>query len=267
MTWRHPAFRRALPLLRSTRSSLRRPTAGGQQTPVDRHHHECVPMHWVRRPGRSPLQPALRRPAASPPPSSAAAAGCGSGGGPSAGTSTKVWLATRKDLAVVACWIEQLLFKHGGRALPLHKPPPPAPMRITIDKAKRGLSSLLPGQADVGRPDVLGNPFVVGRDGSLQEVIGQYRRWLGGRLQELGSPLQERELRRLLEQARKGERDQLMTTPEEASTSNNAQQFCAERVVVMRAWIQCHGLERFCYQSCQCSGPSIESVDLNATSS
>jgi hypothetical protein len=77
-------------------------------------------------------------------------------------------------------------------------------MRITIGKAKRGLGSLLPGQAYVGRPSPLGNPFVVGRDGSRQEVIAIYRRWLWGRLREPGSP-QERELRRLLELARAGE--------------------------------------------------------------
>jgi hypothetical protein len=77
-------------------------------------------------------------------------------------------------------------------------------MRITIGKAKRGLDSLLPGQAYVGRPGVLGNPFVVRRDGSRQEVIGKYRRWLWARLQQPGS-LQEQELRRLLGQARAGE--------------------------------------------------------------
>ncbi|MFN6339140.1 MAG: DUF4326 domain-containing protein [Cyanobacteriota bacterium] len=77
-------------------------------------------------------------------------------------------------------------------------------MRITIGKAKRGIGSLLPGQAYVGRPGVLGNPFVVGRDGSREEVIGKYRRWLWARLREPGSS-QERELRRLLEQARAGE--------------------------------------------------------------
>ena len=77
-------------------------------------------------------------------------------------------------------------------------------MRITIGKAKRGIGSVLPGQAYVGRPWVLGNPFVVGRDGSRLEVIAKHRRWLWGRLQEPGS-LQGRELRRLLEQAREGE--------------------------------------------------------------
>ncbi|MFN9645325.1 MAG: DUF4326 domain-containing protein [Cyanobacteriota bacterium] len=44
--------------------------------------------------------------------------------------------------------------------------------------AKRGLGSLLPGQAYVGRPGALGNPFLVGRDGSQEEVIAKYRRWL-----------------------------------------------------------------------------------------
>jgi hypothetical protein len=42
-------------------------------------------------------------------------------------------------------------------------------MRITIGKAKRGLGSLLPGQAYVGRPSALGNPFVMGRDGSFRK--------------------------------------------------------------------------------------------------
>jgi hypothetical protein len=71
-----------------------------------------------------------------------------------------------------------------GAPFPLHQPPPRAPMLITIGKAKRGLGSLLPGQAYVGRPSALGNPFVVGRDGSREEVIAKYRRWLWARLQE-----------------------------------------------------------------------------------
>ena len=56
----------------------------------------------------------------------------------------------------------------------------------------------------VSADGVLGNPFVVGRDGRREEVIAKYRRWLWARLQEPGSP-QERELRRLLERARAGE--------------------------------------------------------------
>jgi hypothetical protein len=89
-------------------------------------------------------------------------------------------------------------------SLPMHQPPPPAPMQITIGRAKRGIGSLLPGQAYVGRPSVLGNPFVVGRDGSRNELIAQYRRWLWARLQEPNSP-QEHELRRLLARAAAGE--------------------------------------------------------------
>ena len=50
----------------------------------------------------------------------------------------------------------------------------------------------------------MGNPFVVGRDGSREEVIAKYRLWLWGRLQEPDST-QERELRRLLAQAVEGE--------------------------------------------------------------
>ena len=77
-------------------------------------------------------------------------------------------------------------------------------MQITIGRAKRGIGSLLPGQAYVGPPSVLGNPFVVGRDGSRNEVIAQYRCWLGARLQEPNSP-QADELRRLLARAAAGE--------------------------------------------------------------
>jgi hypothetical protein len=56
----------------------------------------------------------------------------------------------------------------------------------------------------VGRPGPLGNPYALGRDGNREQVIARYRRWLWGQLQSPGSP-QERELRRLLAQARFGE--------------------------------------------------------------
>ena len=62
----------------------------------------------------------------------------------------------------------------------------------------------MPGQAYVGWPSALGNPFVVGRDGSREEVIAKYRRWRWARLQEPDSA-QERELRRLLARAVEGE--------------------------------------------------------------
>lgn len=77
-------------------------------------------------------------------------------------------------------------------------------MDITIGRAKRGLGGLQPGQAYVGRPSALGDPFVVGRNGSREEVIAKYRRWLWARLQEPDSP-QERELPLLLARAAAGE--------------------------------------------------------------
>ena len=77
-------------------------------------------------------------------------------------------------------------------------------LKITIGRARRGLGSLLPGQVYVGRPSPLGNPYALGRDGSREQVIARYRRWLWAQLQAPGSA-QERELRRLLAQARSGE--------------------------------------------------------------
>lgn len=35
-----------------------------------------------------------------------------------------------------------------------------------------------PGAIYVGRPSVFGNPFVIGRDGSRNEVIRKYEAWL-----------------------------------------------------------------------------------------
>jgi len=77
-------------------------------------------------------------------------------------------------------------------------------MEITIGKARRGQpSDALPGQAYVGRPSPLGNPFQRGRHGSRAQVIARYRRWLWRRLQEPGS-IQRRELERLLGRAQAG---------------------------------------------------------------
>lgn len=47
---------------------------------------------------------------------------------------------------------------------------------------KRALSDPLPGvrRAYVGRPSPLGNPFVIGPDGSRGDVVSKYRNWLGG---------------------------------------------------------------------------------------
>ena len=72
-----------------------------------------------------------------------------------------------------------------------------SPLQISIGRARRGIGSLLPGQAYVGRPSPLGNPYALGRDGNREQVIAKYRRWLWARLQEHDSP-QEQELRRLL---------------------------------------------------------------------
>ncbi|PDV98997.1 DUF4326 domain-containing protein [Candidatus Chloroploca asiatica] len=35
-----------------------------------------------------------------------------------------------------------------------------------------------PGDHYIGRPSPLGNPFVIGRDGTRAEVIARYRTWL-----------------------------------------------------------------------------------------
>ncbi len=76
-------------------------------------------------------------------------------------------------------------------------------MEITIGKAQRGLSDPLPGQAYVGRPTALGNPFAIGRDGSRAEVIQLYRAWLWRQMQQQGSP-QRKALEQLLQQAATG---------------------------------------------------------------
>ncbi|TIL97281.1 MAG: DUF4326 domain-containing protein, partial [Mesorhizobium sp.] len=49
-----------------------------------------------------------------------------------------------------------------------------------------------PGRVYIGRPSKWGNPFVIGRDGSREEVIEKYRAWLASQpelldaLDELG---------------------------------------------------------------------------------
>ena len=49
----------------------------------------------------------------------------------------------------------------------------------------------------VGRPSVLGNPFTIGRHGTRDEVVAQYREWLWARM-TYGTP-QQQELDRLAE--------------------------------------------------------------------
>lgn len=43
----------------------------------------------------------------------------------------------------------------------------------------------------VGRPSILGNPFVIGRDGTREEVVEKYRRWLWGQTQRRGKVYQK----------------------------------------------------------------------------
>ena len=38
----------------------------------------------------------------------------------------------------------------------------------------------------IGRPSLLGNPYVIGRDGTRPEVVIQYRRWLWVSLRLVG---------------------------------------------------------------------------------
>lgn len=42
-----------------------------------------------------------------------------------------------------------------------------------VKKGKEG-----PGAVYIGRPSQWGNPFVIGRDGTREEVIEQYKQWL-----------------------------------------------------------------------------------------
>jgi hypothetical protein len=42
----------------------------------------------------------------------------------------------------------------------------------------RGRGGVRPVGVSVGRPSALGNPFLVGRNGTREDVIARYRRWL-----------------------------------------------------------------------------------------
>ena len=48
-----------------------------------------------------------------------------------------------------------------------------SPLQISIGRTRRDLGSLLPGQAYVGRPSPLGNPYALGRDGNREQVIAK----------------------------------------------------------------------------------------------
>jgi hypothetical protein len=51
--------------------------------------------------------------------------------------------------------------------------------------------SLEHGGEYVGRPSVLGNPFAIGRDGTRDEVVAKYRRWLWAECGKHGEVLAE----------------------------------------------------------------------------
>jgi Domain of unknown function (DUF4326) len=57
----------------------------------------------------------------------------------------------------------------------------------------RGRGGVRPCGEYVGRPSALGNPFLVGRDGTREDVIGRYRRWLRAQWRHGGAVRQELE--------------------------------------------------------------------------
>ncbi len=56
----------------------------------------------------------------------------------------------------------------------------------------------------VGRPSVLGNPFVIGKGGNREAVIHKYRRWLWTELRRESGPVVE-EIHRLATLAKSGD--------------------------------------------------------------
>ena len=57
----------------------------------------------------------------------------------------------------------------------------------------RGRGGVRPCGEYVGRPSALGNPFLVGRDGTREDVIARYRRWLRAQWRHGGAVRQELE--------------------------------------------------------------------------
>jgi hypothetical protein len=57
----------------------------------------------------------------------------------------------------------------------------------------RGRGGVRPCGKYVGRPSALGNPFRVGRDGTREDVIARYRRWLRAQWRHGGAVRQELE--------------------------------------------------------------------------
>jgi len=48
----------------------------------------------------------------------------------------------------------------------------------------------------IGRPSILGNPFIIGRDGTRYEVVVKYKEWLKSKLEAVDMPILK-ELERL----------------------------------------------------------------------
>jgi hypothetical protein len=57
----------------------------------------------------------------------------------------------------------------------------------------RGRGGLRPVGVYVGRPSALGHPFLVGRDGTREDVIARYRRWVRAQWRRGGAVRQELE--------------------------------------------------------------------------
>jgi hypothetical protein len=57
----------------------------------------------------------------------------------------------------------------------------------------RGRGGVRPVGVYVGRPSALGNPFLVGRDGTREDVIARYRRWLRVQWRKQGTVRRELE--------------------------------------------------------------------------
>lgn len=53
-------------------------------------------------------------------------------------------------------------------------------MPKVLNKKKVGLPE---GSMYVGRPSVFGNPYIIGQDGTREEVIEKYRQWIAVRPQ------------------------------------------------------------------------------------
>lgn len=67
-------------------------------------------------------------------------------------------------------------------------------MTITVASKRDGATGEY-----IGRPSILGNPFTIGKDGTRDEVVAKYRRWLNDELQVdvSGVPTELKRLKKL----------------------------------------------------------------------